>query len=82
MEVIKCYDHDLKLEKTIILIKLVSVDCKLTHWSPWSSCHATCGNAVQHRTRRIQIHPSGLHGKPCTRLVEFRKCSMFPCIAE
>ncbi|XP_008548145.1 spondin-1 isoform X2 [Microplitis demolitor] len=58
------------------------VDCKLTHWSPWSSCHATCGNAVQHRTRRIQIHPSGLHGKPCTRLVEFRKCSMFPCIAE
>ncbi|XP_057339307.1 spondin-1 isoform X2 [Microplitis mediator] len=58
------------------------VDCKLTHWSPWSPCHATCGNAVQHRTRRIKIHPYGLHGKPCTRLVEFRKCSMFPCKIE
>ncbi|XP_034937118.1 spondin-1 isoform X2 [Chelonus insularis] len=55
------------------------VDCKLTHWSSWSACHATCGNAVQHRTRRIQIHPYGPHGKPCTRLVEFRKCSMIPC---
>ncbi|XP_044594540.1 spondin-1-like isoform X3 [Cotesia glomerata] len=58
------------------------VDCKLTHWSPWSPCHATCGNAVQHRTRRIKIHPHGLYSKQCTKLVEFRKCSMFPCIAE
>ncbi|XP_074108012.1 spondin-1 isoform X2 [Cotesia typhae] len=58
------------------------VDCKWTHWSPWSLCHATCGNAVQHRTRRIKIHSHGLQSKNCTKLVEFRKCSMFPCLAE
>ncbi|CAG5076345.1 Similar to U-actitoxin-Avd3i (Anemonia viridis), partial [Cotesia congregata] len=65
-----------------ILVQAQNVDCKLTHWSPWSPCHTTCGNAVQHRTRRIKIHPHGLYSKQCTKLVEFRKCSMFPCIAE
>ncbi|KAG8035308.1 hypothetical protein G9C98_006754 [Cotesia typhae] len=61
---------------------LNTIDCKWTHWSPWSLCHATCGNAVQHRTRRIKIHSHGLQSKNCTKLVEFRKCSMFPCLAE
>ncbi|XP_011300442.1 spondin-1 isoform X2 [Fopius arisanus] len=57
----------------------VSIDCELSHWSPWSPCNVTCGNATQHRTRRVKVQPYGPTGKPCTKLVEFRRCSRMPC---
>ncbi|KAK0164904.1 hypothetical protein PV328_003471 [Microctonus aethiopoides] len=57
-----------------------SVNCQTTHWSHWSTCRGTCGDAIQHRTRRVKVHPRGPNAKPCTKLVEFRKCSMLPCL--
>ncbi|KAK0182978.1 hypothetical protein PV327_001057 [Microctonus hyperodae] len=57
-----------------------SVNCQTTHWSHWSTCRGTCGNAIQHRTRRVKVRPRGPNAKPCTRLVEFRKCSVLPCL--
>lgn len=61
------------------LMKLVSVDCKMTQWSRWSRCTATCGEAAQHRTRIVKVQPFGPRGKLCPSLVEYRKCYTERC---
>nr|XP_012150416.1 PREDICTED: spondin-1-like isoform X6 [Megachile rotundata] len=57
----------------------VSVDCKMTQWSPWSRCTATCGDASQYRTRIVKVEPSGPRGKLCPALVEYKKCHTVKC---
>ncbi|KAG7203741.1 hypothetical protein KM043_013767 [Ampulex compressa] len=57
----------------------ISVDCKMTQWSSWSRCTATCGDSLQHRTRTVKVQPRGPNGKLCSALVEFRKCLAVDC---
>ncbi|XP_067012653.2 spondin-1 isoform X2 [Anabrus simplex] len=55
------------------------VNCKLTHWSEWSPCSATCGRSIKTRTREIKVHPRN-GGKPCNkRLRRTRLCPVPPC---
>ncbi|CAK9811500.1 SPON1 [Anthophora plagiata] len=57
----------------------ISVDCKMTQWSNWSRCTATCGESSQYRTRTVKIQPFGPRAKLCPALVEYRKCHTIEC---
>lgn len=54
------------------------IDCKLSPWSPWSTCSALCGNGKRTRGRYIiQMPQNG--GKPCDkRLSRTQKCKDLP----
>ncbi|XP_017761767.1 PREDICTED: spondin-1 isoform X2 [Eufriesea mexicana] len=58
----------------------ISVDCKMTQWSSWSYCAATCGQTSQYRTRTVKVQPVGPKGKLCPTLVEYRKCHTMECL--
>jgi hypothetical protein len=34
---------------------LMAVDCKFTHWSPWSTCSVSCGQGFKTKTRTIKV---------------------------
>ncbi|XP_076294317.1 spondin-1 isoform X3 [Lasioglossum baleicum] len=57
----------------------VSVDCKMTQWSSWSRCTATCGESSQYRTRSVKIKPRGPRGKLCPALAEYKRCRRVEC---
>lgn len=54
------------------------IDCKLSAWSPWSTCSALCGNGRRSRSRYIiQMPQNG--GKPCDKkLSRTQKCKDLP----
>ncbi|CAJ1459864.1 unnamed protein product [Effrenium voratum] len=54
------------LEETIACeYNHMKVDCKLTHWSPWSSCSRTCGlGGWKERTRNV-ADPAQAGGLQC-----------------
>lgn len=54
------------------------IDCKLSNWSPWSTCSALCGNGRRTRSRYIiQMPQNG--GKPCDKkLTRTQKCKDLP----
>ena len=57
----------------------IAIHCKVTHWSPWTPCSATCGStAAKSKHRSIIRHPSP-GGKPCPRLVMTRTCRLGAC---
>ncbi|XP_031770909.1 spondin-1 isoform X4 [Apis florea] len=58
----------------------ISVDCKMTQWSSWSHCTATCGKASQYRTRTVKIQSVGPKSKPCSHMIENRKCHTIECL--
>ncbi|XP_076643915.1 spondin-1 isoform X2 [Halictus rubicundus] len=55
------------------------VDCKMTQWSSWSRCTATCGESSQYRTRSVKIRPRGPRGKLCPALAEYKRCRRVEC---
>ncbi|XP_011346734.1 spondin-1 isoform X2 [Ooceraea biroi] len=57
----------------------ISVDCKVTKWSAWSKCSATCGVALRTRVRSVMVQPRGLWAKLCPALAEFKKCPKIDC---
>ncbi|XP_029663051.1 spondin-1 isoform X3 [Formica exsecta] len=57
----------------------ISVNCKVTPWSTWSKCSATCGEALRTRVRSIMVQPRGSWAKLCPTLAEFKKCSRVDC---
>ncbi|XP_012230745.1 spondin-1 isoform X2 [Linepithema humile] len=56
-----------------------SIDCKVTPWSTWSRCSATCGDALRSRVRSVMIKPRGRWAKLCPALAEFKKCPKVDC---
>ncbi|XP_002126921.2 kielin/chordin-like protein [Ciona intestinalis] len=56
------------------------INCKVTHWSPWTVCSATCGEtAAKSRHRTIIRHPSP-GGRACPHLTVSKKCKLDPCL--
>lgn len=62
----------------IINPDLPVIDCKLSNWSPWSTCSAVCGNGRRTRSRYvIQMPQNG--GKPCDKkLTRTQRCKDLP----
>lgn len=52
----------------------------MTQWSSWSHCTATCGKASQYRTRTVKIQSVGPKSKPCSHMIENRKCHTIECL--
>lgn len=53
-----------------------ATDCRLSRWSPWSACSATCGTAsYKTRSRRVLQRPSA-GGAPCLDLKDITKCAV------
>lgn len=54
------------------------VDCRLSAWSPWSTCSAACGHGRKTRSRYIIRAPQN-GGKPCDeKLTKTQKCKDLP----
>lgn len=43
------------------------LDCKLSDWSPWSSCSASCGSGLKTRSKWLREKAFN-GGRPCPRL--------------
>lgn len=54
-------------------ITKVPHDCRVSHWSEWSSCSKDCGIGEMHRYRNILRRPRH-GGRPCPPLQESRWC--------
>jgi hypothetical protein len=54
------------------------VDCKVSLWSDWSDCSATCGSGEQVRARAV-TGEANYGGKVCPVLRQKQKCESGPC---
>jgi len=54
------------------------IDCKLTEWSPWSSCDKSCGKGSQKRARSVAQH-AAWGGKPCAHFDGTQDCQIAEC---
>lgn len=43
------------------------LDCKLSDWSPWSACSASCGSGLKIRSKWLREKPFN-GGRPCPKL--------------
>uniref|UniRef100_A0A0K8UNA0 Spondin-2 n=1 Tax=Bactrocera latifrons TaxID=174628 RepID=A0A0K8UNA0_BACLA len=50
-----------------------SRDCRVSHWSEWSTCSKTCGIGEMHRYRKVIRHGKR-GGRPCPALQESKWC--------
>ena len=55
-----------------------ATDCKVTSWSPWSTCDKVCGGGSMWRTR-AHINDPAFGGKKCPELRQERKCNAQVC---
>ena len=54
------------------------IDCQVSKWTSWTQCSVTCGTGTIVKTRNVlQLPARG--GKPCRRLIKFKKCIKSPC---
>jgi hypothetical protein len=55
------------------------VDCKVTAWSKWNTCSATCGMAGFKRAKRKITGLPKFNGKKCPPIVKLVGCNRSPC---
>lgn len=57
-----------------------SADCRMTEWSTWMACSATCGGGMHSRGRKVQVMAKN-GGRPCdASLSEVRECARNDCL--
>lgn len=66
------------LETQVCNTNPCAVDCKVTEWSQWSECSATCGGGKQSRLRKVAVG-SRYGGAACPSLEETKDCNQTPC---
>ncbi|XP_023246148.1 spondin-1-like [Copidosoma floridanum] len=56
------------------------VQCRVSEWSAWTSCSASCGAAQRWRTRYVAAAGNrGSRARPCPPLTEIEECRLPPC---
>ena len=55
-----------------------SVDCRVSQWSSWSTCSASCGGGRRSRERTVATSPA-LGGRECPELTDTEECGMSRC---
>ena len=68
------FGHIIFLNRSPIL----SVDCRLSGWTSWSSCTKTCGGGTQMRGRSV-LRPEQHGGEACPKLQETNECNTKEC---
>jgi len=58
-----------------------SVACKMSDWTPWSSCSEKCDGGEQTRGRKIQIE-SKFGGPGCPEKIQSRQCNTHVCASD
>jgi len=57
----------------------INSDCKVTEWTPWTKCSATCSGGQQVRERSITQNPRG-SGEQCPKeLMQTQGCELQEC---
>lgn len=54
------------------------IDCKMSEWSDWDDCGATCGEGKQFRRRTVVTEPLW-EGLPCESNTQMRDCKIKEC---
>ncbi|XP_016097128.1 thrombospondin type-1 domain-containing protein 7B-like [Sinocyclocheilus grahami] len=60
------------------------LDCKLSDWSPWSACSASCGSGLKIRSKWLREKPFN-GGRPCPKLDLKNQAQVYeavPCRSE
>ena len=57
---------------------LLSVDCRLSGWTSWSSCTKTCSGGTQKRSRSV-LKPEQYGRQACPKLEESNECNTQEC---
>jgi len=57
------------------------VDCRVSQWSPWTTCSATCGGGRRSRGRTVDVQSAG-GGRECPGLTELEECGTAPCSVD
>jgi len=58
--------------------KAKKVPCKVSAWSAWTKCSATCGGGSKSRARTVKV-PAANGGKACPVLSNSKKCGTDKC---
>ena len=54
------------------------VDCRLSHWTPFTRCSHPCAGGVIVRTRQVLV-PAAHGGRGCPSKLEVKNCNQQPC---
>ncbi|KAK1789123.1 hypothetical protein P4O66_015074, partial [Electrophorus voltai] len=74
-----CNGTELQVETCHVSCPL---DCRLSSWSAWSACSASCGNGLKVRSKWLREKPFN-GGRPCPKLdLKNQVYEAVPCLSE
>lgn len=73
--------HSYSNDRTL-LDEALTPECRLTEWSPWSSCSVSCGYGIKTR-RRSYLMPDKAFRHHCNeRTFDMASCHLISCLSS